>query len=145
MIPLNFASGRPKPPKAKDSTLMDTDPSVVYTDPMSVTPDHPGPAMPRTLLGSVVGLLDDGQKERVLSAPDSMLTFATFHPMTASGRRGDDDTRRLSAKTQLDHSKRIVIETLAGGQTFFRWVPRARGVDSVSEEGQFPRKILILE
>ncbi|TCD71240.1 hypothetical protein EIP91_011718 [Steccherinum ochraceum] len=143
MIPLNFASGRPKPPKSKDSALMDTDPTVVYSDPMSVTPDHPGPSM-RTLMGSIVGLLDNSQKDRVLSAPDSTLTFATFHPLTASGRRGDDDTRRLSAKTQLDHSKRIVIETLANGQTFFRWVPRARGVDSVSEEGQFPRKILIL-
>ncbi|KAH8107925.1 hypothetical protein BXZ70DRAFT_1003347 [Cristinia sonorae] len=137
MFPTNMASGRPKPPK--NSIIMDTD-TIVYTDPMSVTPDNTEPPI-KTLMGTIVGLLDDSQKDRVLSAPDSVLSFATFHPLAASGRTDED--RKLSARTQLEHAKRIVIETFVSGETFWRYVPRARGVNSVGDEGTFPRVVLV--
>ena len=49
----------------------------------------------------------------------------------------------MTPQDVLCTSKRIVIETLANGESFWRWVPRARGVQSVEEEGRFPRVIEI--
>ncbi|THH31784.1 hypothetical protein EUX98_g2384 [Antrodiella citrinella] len=136
MFPFNAVSGRPKPPETP-SIIMET--STVH-DPMSTTADFASSI--KTLMGTIVGLMDDSQKDRVLSTPDSFLSFSTFHPLTASGRQADG-RQKLSAKTQLDNAKRIVIETLATGETFWRWVPRARGVRNASEEGKFPRKVSV--
>lgn len=139
MLPFNVASGRPEPPETP-SIIMETSTIHNHTDPMSITPDHV-PSI-KTLMGTTVGLMDDSQKNRVLSTPNSVLSFSTFHPLTASGRQMDG-RHKLSARTQLDNAKRIVIETLATGETFWRWVPRARGVSNASEEGTFPRRVLV--
>ncbi|KAL4254994.1 hypothetical protein ABKN59_003930 [Abortiporus biennis] len=95
--------------------------------------------IPLSISGSIVGIIDPTQKERLLSSPDSKLSFATFHPRTASAT----SDRKLSTREELCSSKRIVIETLSTGESFWRWVPKARGVETVEDEGQWPRVIII--
>lgn len=96
----------------------------------------PGPSQIITISGSTVGVLDPTQPERVLSAPGSKLSFATFHPRTASR-----SPRTLSARDELCSNKRIVTETLPSGESFWRWVPRAKGVEAGGDEGEWPRVI----
>ncbi|KAI0699249.1 hypothetical protein BC835DRAFT_584725 [Cytidiella melzeri] len=98
----------------------------------------PGPSHIITITGTVVGLLDPTQATRLLSAPGSRLSFATFHPRTASA-----GSRQLSTQDELCSQKRVVIETLPSGENFWRWVPRAKGVDTVAGEGTWPRVINI--
>ncbi|KAK7687076.1 hypothetical protein QCA50_009576 [Cerrena zonata] len=90
-----------------------------------------------SLSGTTVGVLDSSQPQRLLSSPDAKLSFASFHPRAAG------NSSKLSAHDELCTSKRIVVETLPSGESFWRWVPRARGVQSVEEEGHFPRVIEI--
>jgi hypothetical protein len=97
-----------------------------------------GPSQIPILSGTIVGLLDSQQATRLLSTPDSKLYFATFHPRTASA-----SARKLSTQDELCSQKRVVIETLASGESFWRWVPRAKGVDAAGGEGSWPRVINI--
>ena len=131
--------------KAKHSNSMDTDTTPAYSDPMSVSSDHTAyPATLKTLMGTTVGLLDDTQKVRLLSSPTSVLSFATWHHLTATGRReGARADEKLSSQSQLKREARIVIETLETGETFWRWVPRARGMDTAQNEGPFPRRVVV--
>lgn len=98
----------------------------------------PGPSHTKSISGTTTGLLDPTQSSRILSAPGSRLSFATFHPRTASAV-----TRKLSTRDELCSQKRVVIETLVGGESFWRWVPRAKGVENTNDEGAWPRIINI--
>ena len=97
-----------------------------------------GPSQILKISGSVVGILDPTQATRLLSSPGSRLAFATFHPEAASVA-----SRKLSTQDELCSQKRGVIETLPSGENFWRWVPRAKGVDSLGGEGSWPRVINI--
>ena len=98
----------------------------------------PGPSQTVTISGTIVGLLDPTQPTRLLSTPQSKLSFATFHPRAASA-----STRNLTAQDELCSKKRVVIEILPTGECFWRWVPRAKGVDNVADEGSWPRIVSI--
>jgi hypothetical protein len=96
-----------------------------------------GPSQPVTLSGTTAGALDPTQAARLLSSQYSKLSFATFHPLTASS-----STRKLSSRDELNSKKRVVVETLPSGESYWRWVPRAKGVDSAGgDEGEWPRVI----
>ena len=96
--------------------------------------------VPLSIYGSVPGVIDPSQPARLLSDPNSKLSFASFHPRTASSHQ---DPRKLSTREELCSSRRIVIETLPSGESFWRWVPRAKGVENVEDEGQWPRVVEI--
>ncbi|EMD37912.1 hypothetical protein CERSUDRAFT_136845 [Gelatoporia subvermispora B] len=90
------------------------------------------------IYGSQPGKLDPSQLDRLLRVPGSRLSFASFDPLTAFTRDAShgrsDDTYR---------PKRIVIETLPGpaGESFWRFVPRARTEEGVEDEGRWPRVV----
>ncbi|CAL1707578.1 unnamed protein product [Somion occarium] len=108
----------------------------------STAPETSSTRTPLGISGCEVGVLDPSQRDRLLSTPDAKLSFATFHPRTAAAFQSGQP-HKLSTQDELCNSKRIVIETVPGGESFWRWVPRARGVQSVEEEGHFPRVIEI--
>ena len=88
---------------------------------------------PRPLTGPHPGQLDQTQPLRVLRHPDARLSFASFHPQAASN---------VPPYNPLDGSsnpKRIVVETHPGGSSNWRFVPRARLAEGVSDEGSWPR------
>lgn len=115
---------------------MDEGESSNHAGPSNVPPQSSSShKAPLSLFGTTVGVLDPTQPARLLSSPDAKLSFASFHPRAAG------NSSRLSAHDELCTSKRIVVETLPTGESFWRWVPRARGVQSVEEEGRFPRVI----
>jgi hypothetical protein len=101
------------------------------------------PSNIRQISGTVPGLLDPTQPERLLRLPGSRLHFAAFDPFTATARRNVGDLRRLSIKEELCRLKRIVIETSPGGDSFWRYVPNARLEDGVEDEGEWPQAINI--
>lgn len=108
--------------------------------------DAAGPSqtrIPLSISGSLPGVIDPSQPDRLLSTPGSKLSFASFHPRTASSHQDPLHPRKLSTREELCSSRRIVIETLPTGESFWRWVPRAKGVDNFEEEGQWPRVIEI--
>ena len=117
---------------------MDEGDTINHAGPSNIPPQpQPAQGRPLSLSGSAVGQLDHSQQSRLLSSPDAKLSFASFHPRAAG------HSSRMTTQDVLCTSKRIVIETLANGESFWRWVPRARGVQSVEEEGRFPRVIEI--
>ena len=104
---------------------------------------------PRSIGGATPGILDPSQPTRLLRLPTSTLSFASFDPHTAyvDGTKGFPNVGQLSPDEQNEHyrPKRIVIETTPNGERFWRFVPRARKVDSVGmqDEGIWPRVIEI--
>lgn len=93
---------------------------------------------PRPLTGPHPGQLDQTQPLRVLRHPDASLSFAAFHPQAASN---------VPPYNPLDGSsnpKRIVVETHPGGFSHWRFVPRARLAEGVSDEGSWPRLVDVL-
>jgi len=92
-------------------------------------------APPRSLSGPRPGQLDQTQPSRVLRHPDAKLVFASFHPLTAS------NTQPYHACDGPSNPKRIVIETHPGGFSHWRFVPRARLAEDVSDEGTWPRPV----
>lgn len=111
-------------------------------DPM-FRPTH-GIATPsvRTLGGTIPGLLDPTQPQRILRQPNCKLSFATFDPRAASGQQ-DLNFRSLSLNEELSRQKRVVVETASSGESFWRFVPRARRDEGVLDEGQWPRIVEI--
>lgn len=95
----------------------------------------PGPSQ-SSISGTDAGALDTTQPARLLSTPGSKLSFATFHPRTAS-----QNPRKLSRGDELCSNKRIVIEILPSGESFWRWVPRAKGTEAGGDEGEWPRVV----
>ncbi|KAG1862566.1 hypothetical protein DFJ58DRAFT_725404 [Suillus subalutaceus] len=106
---------------------------------------HPaGPShAPRTIRGTQPGLLDPTQSSRLLRAPDSRLSFASFDPRTALAGEDIPDLHKLSIGEDLPPPKRIVIETTPKGTSFWRFVPKARLDGGVRDEGFWPRVVEI--
>ncbi|KAK2463277.1 hypothetical protein APHAL10511_004932 [Amanita phalloides] len=100
-------------------------------------------ASTRQISGSVPGILDPTQPERLLRLPGSTLHFAAFDPLAATARQDIADIRRLSVKDNSCRQRRIVIETAPSGDSFWRYVPNARLDDGVGDEGTWPRAINI--
>src|SRR6266404_6743850 len=75
---------------------------------------------PRSLSGPHPGQLDKTQPLRVLRHPDARLSFASFHPQTAS------NVPPYNPLEGTSHTKRIVIETHPSGFSHWRFVPRAQ-------------------
>ncbi|KAF8973274.1 hypothetical protein BDZ97DRAFT_2070350 [Flammula alnicola] len=92
--------------------------------------------------GSVPGVLDPTQPSRLLRTPTSILSFASFDPYIAIPHELTD-LGNLSLQDELCRPKRIVLETIPGHGSFWRWVPSARKEEDVDDEGTFPRLISI--
>jgi hypothetical protein len=107
------------------------------------TDGPPASKPPRKISGSVPGLLDPAQPERLLRMPDSRLSFAAFDPRAASGLQEIPDLRKLSLNEELYRPKRVVIETTPSGESFWRFVPKARREEGVLDEGKWPRVVEI--
>lgn len=93
-------------------------------------------SQPVSISGTEVGQLDSTQASRVLRVAGAKLSFANYDPLAASAVH-----RPFSKHDHLSRAKRIVIETLPTGESSWRWVPRAKGVVDVTEEGRWPRVI----
>lgn len=95
-----------------------------------------------SLFGTVPGVLDPTQPSRLLRFPGSTLSFASFHPFTASNVQ---EPQRTSNGDEPCRPKRIVIESVLGRDGFSTWrfVPRARREQGVEDEGVWPRVIEI--
>lgn len=91
-----------------------------------------------SLTGPHPGQLDKTQPQRVLRHPDARLSFASFHPQTAS------NVPPYNPLEGSSNPKRIVIETHPGGFSHWRFVPRARLAEDVSDEGSWPRLVDVL-
>jgi hypothetical protein len=89
----------------------------------------------RSLLGPHPSQLDKTQTSRVLRHPDAKLLFASFHPLAAS------NVHPGPAHDGSSNPKRIVIETHPNGLSHWRFVPRARLAEGVSDEGSWPRLV----
>ncbi|KAG2345594.1 hypothetical protein BDR05DRAFT_116804 [Suillus weaverae] len=98
---------------------------------------------PRVIRGTKPGLLDPTQPSRLLRAPDSTLSFASFDPRTALAGEDIPDLRKLSIGDDLPPPKRIVIETTPKGTSFWRFVPKARLDGGARDEGFWPRVVEI--
>lgn len=92
-----------------------------------------------SIVGLPIGALDPTQPARLLSSPDSRLSFATFHPLAASHSLQKEPSR----SDELCSNRRVVVETLPTGESFWRWVPRAKGVENGGDEGEWPRVVNI--
>ena len=92
------------------------------------------------LEGPVPGILDKSQRSRLLRHPNSTLSFAAFDPYLATSR-DPSDLSNLSLDDDRCRPRRIVIETVPGRGSFWRWVPSARKQEGVDDEGIFPRLI----
>lgn len=106
-----------------------------------MTSPFAGPSSPRKLTGSTPGILDSTQRDRLLTFSKSTLSFASFNPRTATSSQLTPDARKLSLNEDLYNPKRVVIETSPTGESFWRFVPKARIDEGVVDEGDWPRVI----
>ena len=97
----------------------------------------------RTIQGTTTGLLDPTQPARLHRISGSTLSFASFHPLTATPRT--ENLENLSLNDEPTRPKRVVIETTPGpqGTSTWRFVPRARLGAGVNDEGTWPRLVNI--
>ncbi|KAJ4002039.1 hypothetical protein F5050DRAFT_1802617 [Lentinula boryana] len=100
-----------------------------------------GPSSPRKLTGSTPGVLDSTQPDRLLTFSKSSLSFASFNPRTATSSHSTPDARKLSLNEELYNPKRVVIERSPTGESFWRFVPKARTDEGVIDEGDWPRVV----
>ncbi|KIY63444.1 hypothetical protein CYLTODRAFT_493897 [Cylindrobasidium torrendii FP15055 ss-10] len=107
---------------------------------MASAPDMPYGRL-RRLYGAAPGLVDPSQPQRLLHTSASKLAFATFDARTASSKEDLTDISRLRLQDDLNNAKRIVIETTPQGVPFWRFVPRAKWDDGVTDEGVWPRSV----
>ncbi|KAG1867356.1 hypothetical protein F4604DRAFT_1776989 [Suillus subluteus] len=91
---------------------------------------------PRTIRGTQPGLLDPTQPSRLLRAPDSRLSFASFDPRTALAGEDIPDLRKLSIGDGSSTSQTYRT-------SFWRFVPKARLDGGVRDEGFWPRVVEI--
>lgn len=104
--------------------------------------EKPKPPQPeiRLVSGNVPGVLDPTQPSRLLRLPGSKLTFASFDPYIATPHELNVDNLSMNDRPEC-RPKRIVIETIPDGRSFWRWVPSARKQEDVNDEGSFPRLV----
>lgn len=129
---------------------LDTPSTILREDRLSHMHDAPTPAAgpsntqyTRSISGLLPGTLDPEQSRRLLRHPQSKLFFASYNPLTASALHGREDIgiNSLSLNEQLYRAKRVVVEVTPDGQTFWRFVPKARRDAGVDDEGTWPRVI----
>jgi len=102
-----------------------------------------GPSTLPSISGSVPGLLDPSQSSRLLRFSNSKLSFAAFDPLTASAAQDTPDIRKMSINETCYRPRRIVVETAPNGESFWRFVPKARIDEGVLDEGVWPRIVEI--
>ncbi|KAL0576666.1 hypothetical protein V5O48_005326 [Marasmius crinis-equi] len=90
----------------------------------------------RVLSGTMPGLLDPTQSQRLLRHPHSKLAFAFYDPRTTSTLPQPDPLQDLCK------DRRVVLESLGNAVTW-RLVPRALVDEGVTDEGLFPRVVNI--
>ncbi len=95
--------------------------------------------MPRLLLGSTAGLLDATQCQRILRHPNSVISFANFDPLAATGCIGNGHPPQTAHPPIA--SRRIVIESIPGSVAQWRAVPQADLAPGVNDEGTWPRLV----
>lgn len=102
-----------------------------------------GPSTQRIpiITGTVPGVLDRTQPERLLRQSGSKLSFASFDPRTATSQKDVPDLRKLSLNEELYKPKRVVVETTPAGECFWRFVPSARRAEGVPDEGKWPMPV----
>jgi hypothetical protein len=98
---------------------------------------------PPRISGSTPGVLDPAQPARLLRVSNSTLSFAAFDPRTAFAAFDESDIRKLSVNDQCYRPRRIIVETTPTGESFWRFVPRARLQEGVQDEGNWPRIVNI--
>ena len=100
-------------------------------------------AVPRILQGTTPGLLDPTQPARILRHPDSVLSFAVFDSLVATGRQPPPNSP--SAQSELPHPRRIVVETNPASRLLSGWrfVEEAELGPGVQDEGTWPRLAII--
>lgn len=104
-----------------------------------------GPRSVRQVCGTYPGVLDPTQPSRILQTQASVLSFASYEPRAATSEQ-IPDLGNLSlddGRSERCRPKRIVIETIPGRGSFWRFVPNAIREQFVEEEGTFPRLIQI--
>jgi hypothetical protein len=89
------------------------------------------------------GALDQSQLPRLLRSPKSTLLFATFDPRPDCAAINNSNGHVLPVDEQSYHGRRIVVETLPTGESFWKFVPGARLNDGAKGEGRWPRVIEI--
>ena len=100
------------------------------------------PSTIRRISGSVPGLLDPTQSDRLLRMPGSRLHFAAFDPLTATARQCvTTGFRKLSIGRDSCRPKRIVVEITPSGDSFWRYVPNALLEEGAEDEGDWPRAV----
>ncbi|KAF5393328.1 hypothetical protein D9757_000584 [Collybiopsis confluens] len=102
-----------------------------------------GPSTLGRLTGTIPGVIDPSQRDRLLTFTHSSLSFASFNPHTATSSNLMPDARKLSLNQDLSNPRRIVIERLPTGASLWRFVPKARRDQNVFNEGEWPRVINI--
>lgn len=90
--------------------------------------------------GNLPGMLDPTQTSRLLRIPTATLSFAAFDPRAATTDSGLGFPS-ISLNEELYRPKRVVIESLPDGRSFWRFVPRAKWEPDVEDEGDWPRII----
>lgn len=100
---------------------------------------------PTVLDGAEPGRLDPTQKNRLLSNPNSKLSFAVYDPFAATGHELSSIAEATDDSIRTAHPKRIVIETLPGDGTdgHWRFIPAARRAPGVPSEGTWPRMVIM--
>ncbi|KAJ8519926.1 hypothetical protein ONZ45_g3158 [Pleurotus djamor] len=102
---------------------------------------HPTASTLRKLSGPVPGLLDPTQPARLLRGPKGTLTFASFDPHAASAKLDLQDVQKISLNSDPYRPKRVVIDFMPNGQNRWRFVPKARLEEGVTDEGTWPRTV----
>ncbi|GJJ06566.1 hypothetical protein Clacol_000759 [Clathrus columnatus] len=101
--------------------------------------------------GTIPGVIDSSQRNRLLRTPSTMLCFASFDALTARASTkkpnerdsGSEPASSSTMNSQLSSDgKRIVVETDAStGICTWRFVPRAKMELGVDQEGTWPRLV----
>ncbi|KAG6900749.1 hypothetical protein C0993_002173 [Termitomyces sp. T159_Od127] len=89
------------------------------------------------------GVLDRNQNQRIRRHPESIISFASFDPHTATSDLVLPELEQLSLKAELNRSTRVVIETLPSGVSTWRFVPKAQKAEGIPDEGTWPRVVEI--
>jgi len=102
-----------------------------------------GPSKLTSISGTIPGAIDPSQPARLLRLSNSRLLFARFDPLTATAANDTPNVRNMSIDDTQYRPKRIVLEITPTGESFWRFVPKARLEEGVIDEGAWPRIIEI--
>ena len=101
------------------------------------------PIITDSINGAAPGFFDPSQPTRPRRHPTHKLSFASFDQFTATASSDISDLRKTFLHNELFKPKRVVIETTANGESFWRFVPNAKREDGCVDEGSWPRVVEI--